>query len=200
MKSIEAHGVIIKPDTLHRISGEGPIISILIDAESELCSEVISLLGSKAIVQLEPSVKDELIHYFEDYASHHFSEEGIRRLLSKTVASGKQMAIGGARPLDKRIANVVETIKISPHQSISFENLTETSGLSGSRFMHLFKNEIGTSIRKFVLWNKLQHAIKLHLMGNSLQKSASLSGFTDAAHFNRVFVSNYGINPSSLLK
>jgi AraC-like DNA-binding protein len=72
--------------------------------------------------------------------------------------------------------------------------------VSESRLIHLFKKETGTTIRKYILWNKLQQAIKFHLLGNSLKQSASLSGFTDAAHFNRVFVSNYGINPSSMLK
>lgn len=200
MKAIKADAVIIKPDTPHRISGNGLIISILLDPETLLCSEVISLLGSKSIIRLESSAKMTLANHFKDYASTHFTEEGICALLSRSLASGKQFRPGSLRQIDNRISKVIEAIKSSPDKSIPFTTLINIGGISGSRLMHLFKSETGTTIRRFILWNKLQHAIKLHLTGNSLKRSASLSGFTDSAHFNRVFVSNYGLNPSSMLR
>ena len=199
IKTIKSEGVIIKPDTVHSISGKGLIISILLDSDTALCSELVSMLGSKHIVKLEPSVTRTLITYFHNHDSH-LTESAICEMLSNSLASGNNLDAHATHQLDRRIVDVIDLIKSSPTKSIAFKTMLKVSALSESRLMHLFKKETGVTIRKFILWTKLQHAIKLHQVGNSLKRSASLSGFTDAAHFNRVFVSNYGLNPSSMLK
>lgn len=199
-KTIETEGVIIKPNITHSVSGNGLIISILLDPETALCNQVISMIGSKSIVKLEPSITETLVRNFKNYANRHFSEDGICELLSNALASSSINSIIFRNHIDPRISNVIDLIKSSPQKSIPFAVLVEASSVSESRLMHLFKDETGTTIRKYVLWYKLQHAIKLHLAGNSLKQSAKLSGFADQAHFNRVFVSNYGLNPSSMLK
>jgi hypothetical protein len=84
-KTIKAEGVIIKPDTTHRITGNGLIISIFLDPETALCNDVMSLLGSKDVVKLEPAIAKVLMHHFENYTNRHFSEEGISELLAKTI-------------------------------------------------------------------------------------------------------------------
>lgn len=196
----KTEGVIIKPDVTHSISGTGLIISILLDPETALCSEVISMLGSKSVLKLEPSITETLVNHFKNYTNRHFSEDGICELLSKSLASSNSKSITDGNQIDHRVSNVIDLIKSSPQKSLPFTTLIKASGVSESRLMHLFKKETGTTIRKYVLWNKLQHAIKLHLVGNSLKQSARLSGFADSAHFNRVFVSNYGLNPTSMFK
>ena len=197
-KTTKTEGAIIKPDFTHSILGTGLIISILLDPETALCSEVISILGSKDVLKLEPSITETLTNHFKNYTNRHFSEDGICELLSKSLASSKSFTVGSQ--IDHRISHVIELIKSSPQKSLPFATLIKASGVSEGRLMHLFKKETGTTIRKYVLWNKLQHAIKLHLVGNSLKQSARLSGFSDPAHFNRVFVSNYGLNPSFMLR
>ncbi|HEY0743042.1 MAG TPA: AraC family transcriptional regulator [Chryseosolibacter sp.] len=197
-KTIKAEGVILKPDIIHSISGTGLIISILLDPETALCNHVISMLGSKSVLKLEPSITDMLVNHFKNHTNRHFSEDGICELLSNSLASSNSVALGNH--IDPRVLTVIDLIKTSPQKSLPFTTLIRASGVSESRLMHLFKKETGTTIRKYVLWNKLQHAIKLHLVGNSLKQAAKQSGFTDPAHFNRVFVSNYGANPSSMLK
>lgn len=199
-KTIKTQGVIIKPNIHHSVSGTGLIISILIDPETALCQHVISMLGSKNIVKLEPSITEPLISNFKNYASRHFSEDSICQLLSNVLASSNINSIKIRNHIDPRVSNVIDLIKSSPQKSIPFAMLVEASGVSESRLMHLFKDKTGTTIRKYILWYKLQYAIKLHLVGNNLKQSAKLSGFSDPAHFNRVFVSTYGLNPSSMLK
>ncbi len=199
-KVIKAEGVIIKPDITHSVSGTGLIISILLDPETALCNHVVSMLGSKNVVKLEPSITDTLVIHFKNYSNRHFSEDGICELLSKALASSNINSIKLNNHIDPRVSNVIDLIKASPQKFVPFTTLIKASGVSESRLMHLFKDQTGTTIRKYALWYKLQHAIKLHLMGNSLKQSANLSGFADPAHFNRVFVSNYGLNPSLMLK
>lgn len=197
---LKSEGVIIRPNALHTISGTGQIISVFLDPETVLCSELVSMLGAKDIAKLEPHVTQRLITYFDDRTSHHLIESGIYEMLTQTIASGNMLSSDTGSQIDPRISEVIKLIKSSPQKTIPFKTLTRISELSESRLMHLFKKETGTTIRRFILWIKLQHAIRLYLLGNSLKKSASLSGFADAAHFNRVFVSNFGINPSRMLK
>ncbi len=83
--------------------------------------------------------------------------------------------------------------------SLLIEKLGEISCLSESRLAHLFKKEIGISIRQYILWNKIRRAVA-YSTKESLTRSAHLAGFSDSAHFSRVFAKMFGSTPSFALK
>lgn len=199
-QQLKSEGFMVRPNALHALTGKGHVVSIFLNPETALGSELVSMLGRRDIVKLEPTVTRVLIDYFNHRDNYHLSENGICQTLARSIVSDNHSQRYDVYPLDQRIARVIDLIKSSPQKSVPLKAMLKTSSLSESRLMHLFKQETGATIRKFVLWEKLQQAIKLHLAGNSLSRAAKLSGFTDGAHFNRVFVSMFGINPSSMLK
>jgi AraC-like DNA-binding protein len=46
----------------------------------------------------------------------------------------------------------------------------------------------------------MKRALAAIASGANIKKAASIAGFTDAAHFNRTFLSMFGDSPSNLLK
>lgn len=84
--------------------------------------------------------------------------------------------------------------------SLSVKQLSQVAYLSESRLAHLFKEEMGVSIRQYILWNKVRMAVARSKEGQSLTTSAHYAGFTDSAHFSRTFLTMFGSTPSFALQ
>ncbi len=101
-------------------------------------------------------------------------------------------------PLDTRIA---ESIKFIEENELEYKNLiselTSKVCLSDSRLSHLFKEHIGISIKKYLVWNRLRQAINLYLRENTNLTNVSVqSGFFDQAHLTNSFKNVLGVSPS----
>ncbi|RNC87863.1 MAG: AraC family transcriptional regulator [Winogradskyella sp.] len=102
-------------------------------------------------------------------------------------------------PADQRI---IDCIKFIEENELEYKNLiselTSRVFLSDSRLSHLFKEHIGVSIKKYLVWNKLRQAINLYLNNSTNLTEVSLqSGFFDQAHLSNSFKKVLGVNPSS---
>lgn len=101
-------------------------------------------------------------------------------------------------PTDSRI---LQCIKFIEENELEYKNLilklTSLVYLSNSRLSHLFKEQIGVSIKKYLVWNKLKRAINLYLeQGTNLTDASFMSGFFDQAHLSNSFKSILGLSPS----
>lgn len=197
-KLFTSNGLLIKSNTPHKIRPhDGRVISIFIDPQTQLGRSLNKLFKTKSVLRLEPSIGSKLFTFLSD-SGDHVSSNQIRKRIARLLtpsASVHQEAF-----LDERIEKIVNAIKQSETCSVKFENLLQLCALSESRLIHLFKKEIGINIRKYMLWCRTTKAIAALTMGVSIKQSAKIAGFTDAAHFNRTFVSMYGIPPSLMLK
>jgi AraC-like DNA-binding protein len=77
--------------------------------------------------------------------------------------------------------------------------LASRTGLSTSRFSHLFNAQVGTSIRAYVRWLRLERAARVFEAGGTLTRAACVAGFSDAAHLTRTFRRMFGLAPSDIL-
>lgn len=69
--------------------------------------------------------------------------------------------------------------------------------LSDSRLSHLFRQEIGLSLKKYLVWSRLKKTIQLVLeQGINLSSAAIRSGFYDQAHLSKAFKNMLGVSPS----
>ncbi|MCB1169606.1 MAG: helix-turn-helix transcriptional regulator [Leptospiraceae bacterium] len=73
------------------------------------------------------------------------------------------------------------------------------AGLSESRLVHVFKEHMGLPLRRFILWLRLQRAVRTVQSGGSLTDAAHSAGFSDQAHFSRTFRQNFGMSPREAL-
>jgi AraC-like DNA-binding protein len=102
--------------------------------------------------------------------------------------------------LDPRIARVLAHVRqhLGTPVDLSLNALAAVSGLSRSRFMHLFTESLGVPLRPYVLWLRLQRAACDVMHGVPVTTAAHRAGFADAAHLTRTFRRMLGATPSEL--
>lgn len=103
-------------------------------------------------------------------------------------------------PLDPRIRSAL--LCLSEEQTVmpSRTQLAAMTRLSESRFNHLFSAQMGVCFRRYRLWLQLRAAISQWPRQCTLTEAAMQGGFSDAAHFSRVFRDMFGLTPSTVLK
>jgi AraC-like DNA-binding protein len=109
--------------------------------------------------------------------------------------------IGGAcqpHVRDARVTVVLDMIKREFPDAPPVATLARAVRVSPSRLIHLWKDEVGVSLRRYVLWLRLRHVVACVALGHSLTAAAHEAGFADSAHLSRTFRSMFGLPLSSL--
>jgi AraC family transcriptional regulator len=101
---------------------------------------------------------------------------------------------------DARIVEALHFLRDQPEAYESLDTLAERVHLSPSRFQHLFKEQVGVPVRRYVLWQKMRRALDLAIAGNSLTTAALSAGFSDSAHLSRTVRAIMGIAPEFLFR
>ena len=78
--------------------------------------------------------------------------------------------------------------------------LAGAADLSPDRFRHLFVEQLGIPLRRYILWRRLRLAAQRLAAGDNVTASAHGGGFSDAAHLARTIRHMFGINAGQLLK
>ncbi len=100
--------------------------------------------------------------------------------------------------IDERLLTVLEKIQECLPEHISLADLASQVYLSGDRFLHLFKEQLGLPLRQYILQQRVHAALEMILRGSPLTHAALETGFTDASHFTRKFIQLTGMRPSVL--
>ncbi|PLX21256.1 MAG: hypothetical protein C0597_03540, partial [Marinilabiliales bacterium] len=95
-----------------------------------------------------------------------------------------------------RILKCIQIIKESHADDINLHNLKKEIHLSASRLRHLFKQETGTTIKKFLRHRKLVKSLQAMFENKNLTESSFIGGFSDQPHFTKTFKHSFGIKPS----
>jgi AraC-like DNA-binding protein len=130
---------------------------------------------------------------YEDRASLSFAGKMLDDLVDFVRAGN------GPPALDPRVARVIAWLGCNPADLTPLEQLVRPDGLSVSRFLHLFSDEIGVPFRRFRIWNRLRAASSMALSGTNLTDAAISAGFSDSAHFSRLHRETFGVTPSYIL-
>lgn len=125
---------------------------------------------------------------------HTINELRIKYFLTTLCAKPSQDI------LDERILQVFQYIQTNLYSDLTSHVLAKYVHLSESRFRHLFKEQVGISISKYLQWIRLKEVGKLILTGHGFTRACYQAGFYDPPHFNRVFKEMFGIAPSKVLK
>jgi len=101
---------------------------------------------------------------------------------------------------DPRINKALEWIAAHPGVAPTGALLAETVHLSESRFTHLFRQQTGLSLSRYLLWLRLFEGVAAVARGDNMTSAAHRAGFADLAHMSRTFRSTFGVVPSELHK
>lgn len=103
--------------------------------------------------------------------------------------------------MDRRIELVISEIEDDLGHAWDLVQLAEMVGLSPSRFRHLFKQERGESVNKYLRERRLERAeYLLRTTFLSIKEVKSLAGLSGTSHFVEYFKKRYGVAPSAYRK
>jgi AraC-like DNA-binding protein len=103
-----------------------------------------------------------------------------------------------ARRMDPRIRSVVDTIKRDTAAAQAAEDCAQSVHLSFSRFLHLFKQEVGAPFRSFRTWKRARSLLHYVNRDANLAHVALDTGYPDSTHFSHSIRQVYGLKPSDI--
>ncbi|KMJ45630.1 hypothetical protein AB204_07870 [Xenorhabdus khoisanae] len=201
--SQQVYGFIIASNIKHKLHSENKsCFNFLIDPAHPLYHLLLHQIKNADIIYLKP----DSARLIADYFIHCLQSDVPPDIL---VLSNCLNDIGlndiGLNDIDDchcsqdtRIIKATTLITELPVKSISSSKISGHLFLSESRFLHLFRQEMGTNFRGYLLWKRFHHALEKINSPDSLTLLASHSGFSDSAHFSRTGVMLYGFSPSEL--
>ena len=102
------------------------------------------------------------------------------------------------RGIDRRIRAVIDRIKSDPSAPFSAEACAEQVHLSFSRFLHLFKQEVGVPFRSFRTWKRARSLLHYVNRDSNLAHVALDTGYPDSTHFSHSIRQVYGLKPKDI--
>lgn len=103
------------------------------------------------------------------------------------------------RSIDPRIRRVVTGIGAHPHDQISATEFAHLTSLSFSRFVHLFKQEIGMTVRAFCAWKRARSVLPSMIGPCNLTQLALEAGYPDSTHFSHSIRRIFGLRPRDII-
>lgn len=199
----DCRGFIAYPNRPHQVDASGVLSLFLwLEAESPTARFLAHQSGREDNIQpLADSQAEQIINQVLVFGVENLDCKRADNLSEMILAllTEKQIALAA---LDSRIRKLIEHIKDKNRIEYpdSIAELAAQVHLSASRLRHLFQGELGISIQRYLLWQRLGRAIELATKGASLTQSAHEAGFADSAHLSRSFRSIFGISPSEIFK
>lgn len=96
------------------------------------------------------------------------------------------------RESDGRIGRAVSLLAEHGDRAPRLADLAVATGLSSSRFQHLFTREVGVPFRRYRAWARMRRAIAEIVAGANFTTAAHATGFADQPHFARDFRRTFG--------
>jgi AraC-like DNA-binding protein len=174
---------------------EGTVLSLQIDPESKDYPRVSSLFEGQAIQTLGPDIEAKLHACLSSELKIGIRPRELWQNLIEILACSGIKRL----PRDARVEQVLRILKARYLDAPPAGELAAAVGLSEVRLVHLFSQQMGLPIRRYVLWLRLRAVAYWLGAGCSLTEAAHAAGFADSAHMSRTFRGMFGLAPSALL-
>ena len=178
-----ARRVLVPPRLLHQLSTRGAIVSCYFEpgsARSESCRRQFGDTDGAV-------------------GRDHANERVLTVLPHDDAAAGRWLDLGAPEAehrLDSRIEAATKQIRDDP--AATARTLAAAAGLSESRFLHVFRQETGTSLRRYRMWSMLMAAGASMAAGLNLTSAAADAGFASPSHLSDRFKSTFGLSATKL--
>jgi AraC-like DNA-binding protein len=195
---LRRRGVVVAPNVEQQMDARGCSLVILqLDPELEPYARVATRLAGQRMMDLDDALSESIA---SDARTLLASERFDPVALWELVVGRVELSDAQLKKRDPRIQQVIDRLKQRPSSPPVAAELAQGVGLSEGRLIHLFTEEMGLPMRRYVLWLRLREAIFTLAEGGSLTEAAHAAGFSDSPHFSRTFRGMFGMQPSALLK
>jgi AraC family transcriptional regulator len=195
---MQAGGGVVLPDVEHAFDPLGSEVAmIFVDPESSEGRWLRDSLDRPILLVDTGALGDHLTAL-----ARFRHERPDATAAAATITGVVRRLCAGPPPLhsmDPRIVHALRVIREGDVRQMALEEAARSVFLSGSRFAHLFKEEVGLPFRRYMLWRKLSRAMSEFGRGASLTDAAHAAGFADSAHLTRTWRQMFGLSPSMML-
>jgi AraC-like DNA-binding protein len=188
--------VLIAPEIKHRVPCATRRVTAFIDPETAgaMVTAHIKATSHDGSVCVDSSRGPALIESGR-IASSRLEDRGAFEQLRRDCCQSPQWS--PPQPaLDRRIHAVVARLVTDPEHRLKLEELADVADLSARWLSKLFKEKMGTSLRRYARWLKLADSVQLACTIGGLTDSAMAAGFADLPHFSRSVSELMGSSPS----
>ncbi|HET9958809.1 MAG TPA: AraC family transcriptional regulator [Polyangiaceae bacterium] len=188
--SVRGRVIAVPPDLDRRIESEGVTLAMLYDVEP-----FPSLAGfarrTESPIVLDGPLARRVIDAARAQRDSLFRAEVLRGLAEELAGY-----FSGERPrrIDPRVGRAVEALRA---HDLRRGEIIAASGLSEPHLQALFVRDIGISMRRFRLWQRMLSAV-IALRRVDCTRAAHDAGFADLAHFSRTCARLLGYPPRTM--
>lgn len=110
--------------------------------------------------------------------------------------TGYRQGRAGTLATNKHVTTMIDYMKTNLEVGISLADLSRVSNISLSQLVRLFKNHTGVTPHQYLIHLRIEHAKRLIRCGNLSGKEIAVqAGFSDQAHFTKLFKRMTGMSP-----
>lgn len=172
-------GLVVRPLVEHELAHCKLVWLLYLEPASPLA---LALLDSIGPAEVEP-LPDDLAEL-----------AGVAESPAGWLARVQQKVVPAARTADPRLLRALDALREEPG-SLGVAEAAGQCGLSPSRLRSLAQQQLGVPLATWVLWRKMDRAVRALAAGQPLAESALTGGFADQAHFTRTMRRMFGVTP-----
>jgi AraC family transcriptional regulator len=192
--------VLVAPDVPHCAVDNGAIIAIFYLIPETFEGRLVSRFnGGRDMFAPRTDVvailTRRLKSFFQDGCSPVEAAESFRYLFANLMSAER-----ANDDFDRRVKFVIDYLDTTLDRRVTVSELASSVSLSPSRVEHLFNEQVGIPINRYLLWRRLHYALNLFPSGGTLTQVAHSAGFADSSHLCRTFRRMLGIPPSTITR
>jgi AraC-like DNA-binding protein len=190
---LEAHAAVVPADVDHSFSARGgELLLILVEPSGVLGTA----LDAFAVDHLAADISDALATWTAPPPGPEEVVVWARAALAEMIGTIDSSVDRSFRP------EVADAARLVAEQLTSVPRLDQIArevGLSPRQLSRSFTLQVGMPFRRFIVWSRIRRAVLTVRDGHDLTTAAATAGFADSAHFSRVFLAMFGLQPSRVL-
>lgn len=187
--------VVVPPYVPHRIASESRfIVDLIIEPETVRREQLPAFMRDQQGVVQAPAFVARVRRVL---AQWHLRREAM----ALDDGAFDRLLFGEALPhatLDARIAQVLADIAQNPAGDSSAAQYAARFKLSFSRFVHLFKEQVGVPLRTLRMWKRARSMLDYVTQDVNLADIAQVTGYPDSSHFSHSIRLVFGLSPKDV--
>lgn len=130
---------------------------------------------------------------------YNLSDKEVAKAIEKILLD-IGVSIKNVHKKDSRVEQVISNIISGDWLNYSVKKIAESAFLSESRLTHLFKEEVGISLKSYILIRKMECAYRFVSLGGKITHAAQEGGFASSAHLAYTCKTLTGVSITEVLK
>lgn len=198
-RTLAGPAIAVAADARHRFEADGLMVFVFVEPESRPGRALAeALFRDRDLVALDSAALLPAVAPLAATFGESLAREALREAGARVVEA---LAPAASVPLpDARVRRIIDYAVAHLDGPLSLNGAAHGVHLSPSRLRHLFVEQTGLPFKTYVLWLRLVRALDVYSSGGSLTEAAHAAGFSDSAHFSRIFKRTFGLPATTLAR